>query len=113
MIVVKASNVGTTNTDPSYRTFPGLSGSSNAGNPSSFIYYSPGLADSGQSPNVNANPGLPVTQVNNGDVVPLSNAYYDYSILNFTPFSSSMDWPTNIAWPPADPYSADSFYSYS
>jgi len=97
MIVVKASNVGTDSGVASYRYFPG------EGSPSTFIWYKPGLSDGSQT--TISNVGLPTTQVNNGDVVPLSNFGYDST-------ANNLNWPTSITWPPANPYSADSTYGY-
>ena len=99
MIVVKASRVSTDNSDSNYRYFPGVTSSPY---PSTFIYYKPGA--SGVSSNYD-NIGLPVTEINDGDVVPFSNFGYDYSPGTYTPQNSNMDWPTNISWPPASPYS--------
>jgi hypothetical protein len=97
MIVVKASNVGTDSAVAANRYFPGQ------GSPSTFIWYKPGLSDGSQT--TISNVGLPTTQVNNGDVVPLSNFGYDST-------ANNLNWPTSITWPPANPYSADSTYGY-
>jgi hypothetical protein len=106
MIVVKASNVGTDSATSAVRYFPGDPGI----NPSTFIWYKPGSGNSAKT--TTYNPGLPITEVNNGDVVPLSNFGYDFNTTTFSPKKSNMDWPSNIDWPPANPYSADSTYGY-
>lgn len=105
-IVVKASRVGTVSATSAVRYFPGDPGI----NPSTFIWYKPG---SGNSANTTTyNPGLPITEVNDGDVVPLSNFGYDFNTTTYSPKKSNMDWPSNIPWPPADPNISNSFYGY-
>jgi hypothetical protein len=105
MIVVKASNVSTDSSTAAVRYYPGT------GNPSSFIYYKPGLSDGSQT-TIN-NEGLPDTQVNNGDVVPFSNFAYQFAGPGgvFDPKLSNLDWNSSPAWPPANPYSANTFYT--
>jgi len=78
MIVVKASNVGKMN-------------NYNQGEPN-FVFAQPGY--SGE------NSGLPSTAVYDSDVVPFSDF-----LSVFLP--SDLNWPTNITWPPANPYSYD------
>ena len=79
MIVVKASNVGKINNYDQ--------GQAN------FVFAQPGYSAE--------NLGLPSTEVKDSDVVPFSNFLYD-------PGSpGDLNWPTNITWPPANPYSYD------
>jgi hypothetical protein len=102
MIVVKASNVSTNSELPAVRYFPGT------GNPKSVIYYKPGFGDPNSAvASTYNNRGLPRTEVQDGQVVPFSNFGYSYDPGIYTPSKSNMDWPTNIPWPPANPYSYD------
>jgi len=103
MIVVKASRVSTDSTTAADRYYPGTA---THPRPSTFIYYKPG--DAGTAANTTYyNAGLPITEVNDGDVVPLSN--FGYSQSNN---SSNLNWPNDIPWPPADPNVSNSFYGY-
>lgn len=105
-IVVKASRVSTDSSTASDRYFPG----STALGPSTFIWYKPGNSDSNQTTTYNV--GLPITEVNDGDVVPLSNFGYEFDPLTYAPSKSNMDWPSTIPWPPANPNISNSFYGY-
>jgi len=109
MIVVKASRVSTDSSTAADRYYPGTT-SVSPPYPSTFIWYKPGNGDSSQT--TIYNPGLPITEVNDGDVIPLSNFGYDYSPGTYTPKNSNMDWPSTIPWPPADPNVSNSFYGY-
>jgi len=106
-IVVKASRVSTNSPTAADRYFPGTSAPPV---PSSFIYYKPGNGNSGQTEIYN--PGLPITEVNDGDVIPLSNFGYEFNTTNYAPSKSNMDWPSDIPWPPANPNVSNSFYGY-
>jgi len=99
-IVVKASNIAYSSSNYTNRVIP----SSYAGLPTSkYIYYMPGIGSSSATFDIpTADPtiatvGLPVTVVNNCDVVPLSNWNWSSS---FSP--DVLCWPTNTSWPYTD-----------
>jgi len=107
MIVVKASRVSTDSSNAANRYSPGTT---TPPYPSTFIWYKPGNGNSSQT--TIYNPGLPITEVNDGDVIPFSNFGYNFNTGQYSPAKSNMDWPSDIPWPPANPNVSNSFYGY-
>ena len=97
-IVVKASNIACSFSAYANRVIP----SSYPGMPNAqYIYYMPGIGSSSAGFDIpDADPtiatvGLPVTVVNNCDVVPLSN-------WNWSNQPDALCWPTSTTWPYTD-----------
>lgn len=94
-IVVKRSRVSFSSSIAGERAIPSST------TPNGHIYYYPGIASSSAAINITnavdntiAAVGLPLTMVNDCDVVPLSLWYYDPAL------PSTLNWPTNVSgWP--------------